>query len=39
MRVWEAHGESPQRIERAGWLCEFDFPEPELTKREARRLR
>lgn len=39
MRVLEAHVDAPQRIERAGWLCEFDIPERELTKREARMLR
>lgn len=39
MRVWDAHGETPQRIDRAGWLCEFDIPERELTKHEARMLR
>jgi hypothetical protein len=39
LRVREAHGDDPQRIERAGWLCEFDIYERELTKREARMLR
>lgn len=39
MRVCESYGERPQRIERAGWLCEFDIRQPELTKREARMLR
>lgn len=39
LQVFESHAERPQRIRRAGWLCEFDVPEPELTKREARMLR
>lgn len=39
MRAWDAHGDRPQRIERAGWLCDFDIPERELTKRQARMLR
>jgi hypothetical protein len=39
LRVSEAYGEKPQRIERASWLCEVDLYEPELSKREARRLR
>lgn len=39
LQVFEAHGERPQRIRRGGWLCEFDIPERELTKQEARMLR
>jgi len=39
MQVREAFQEEPQRIQRAGWLCEFDIKEQELTKREARLLR
>lgn len=39
LRVWDAHGDRPERLERAGWLCEIDVKEQELTKREARMLR
>ncbi|NYE59906.1 hypothetical protein FHW58_001058 [Duganella sp. 1224] len=39
LRVWDAHGEQPERLERAGWLVEIDIKERELTKREARMLR
>lgn len=39
LRVNPAHGELPEHLERAGWLCEVDFKERELTKREARLLR
>lgn len=39
LRIWEAHGDRPQRLERAGWLCEVDVKERELTKRGARTLR
>ncbi|MTV41897.1 hypothetical protein [Duganella radicis] len=39
MRIWEAHGDKQQRIDRAVWLCEFDIKERELSKREARTVR
>lgn len=39
LEVSEAYEDRPQRIRRAGWLCEFDIPEREVTKREARMLR
>ncbi len=39
LKVCGAHGEKPERIERAGWLCEIDVEQRELTKREARMLR
>lgn len=39
LRVLDAHGDRPQRLERAGWLCEIDIKERELSKREARMLR
>jgi hypothetical protein len=39
LRVCEARGDQPQRLERNGWLCEVDLYERELTKREARMLR
>lgn len=39
MRVWDAHGDRPKRLERAGWLCEIDVKERELTNAEYRALR
>lgn len=39
LRVSPAHDGRPERLERAGWLCEVDVQERELTKAEARRLR
>lgn len=39
LHVNPAHGDQPERLERAGWLCEIDINEPELSKREARMLR
>ncbi|MYN42753.1 hypothetical protein GTP55_25750 [Duganella sp. FT109W] len=39
LRVREAHQDRPQRLERDGWLCEFDVKERELTKAEYRALR
>jgi len=39
LRVWEAHGDRPERLERAGWLCEIDVKEREMTKAEYRMLR
>jgi len=37
--VRDAHQDRPERIERGGWLCEFDIKERELSKYEARMLR
>ena len=39
LSVREAYEERPQRVERSGWLCEFDVTERELTKSEYRMLR
>jgi hypothetical protein len=39
LRVWDASGDRPERLERAGWLCEFDVKERELSKAEYRALR
>lgn len=39
LQVSPAHGDRPERLERAGWLCELDIRERELSKREARMLR
>lgn len=39
LRVCEADGDNPQRLERNGWLCEIDLYERELTRQEARMLR
>jgi hypothetical protein len=37
--VREPYQERPQRLERAGWLCEFDVEQRQLTKAEYRALR
>jgi hypothetical protein len=34
--VWEANADHPQRLERDGWLCEFDIEQRQLTKAEYR---
>lgn len=39
LRVCEALQNRPQRLERNGWLCEFDVKALALTKHEARMLR
>jgi hypothetical protein len=39
LRVWEANADHPQRLERDGWLCEFDVEQPQLTKAQYRLLR
>jgi hypothetical protein len=39
LRVWDAHGDRPERVERGGWLCEIDLEYRALMKREARILR
>ncbi|MRW86765.1 hypothetical protein GJ698_22090 [Pseudoduganella sp. FT26W] len=39
LQVWDAHGDRSQWVERAGWLCEFDVEQRELTKAEYRMLR
>lgn len=39
LHVREAHHEAPQRLERGGWLCEYDVEERQLTKAEYRALR
>ncbi|MYM65419.1 hypothetical protein GTP45_01050 [Pseudoduganella sp. FT55W] len=39
LHVSPAHGDRPEQLERAGWLCEIDVKERELSKAEARRLR
>jgi hypothetical protein len=39
LSVREAFEARPQKVERSGWLCEFDVPERQLTKSEYRLLR
>lgn len=39
LAVREAFEDQPQKVERGGWLCEFDVPERQLTKSEYRLLR
>lgn len=39
LRVWNAQGDRPERLERAGWLCEIDVEQQQLTKAEYRALR